>query len=81
MFLCIFLFQPKKISDSLDQLIEKFNLLNLKSDLQADGSSKTPCKQMDEAQNIFKSTIIRFALLQKAIKRYANLLLYISNKR
>ncbi|KAJ9575850.1 hypothetical protein L9F63_007308 [Diploptera punctata] len=59
---------PEKVSDSLDQLMEKFNLLNIYPNVHKDGSGETPRKLVLDARNIFKSTIIRFALQQKAVR-------------
>jgi hypothetical protein len=52
--------------------MEKFDMLNLKSDLGSDGSTsaKTPRKNVLDARNIFKSSIIKFALQQKILRRY-----------
>ncbi|XP_021940377.1 uncharacterized protein LOC110840019 isoform X2 [Zootermopsis nevadensis] len=60
-----------KVGESLDQLMEKFNILNLNCDVGQDKSSsvKTPRKHEVDVRNIFKSTIIKFAQLQKALKR------------
>jgi hypothetical protein len=52
--------------------MEKFDMLNLKHDLGNEGSSnvKTPHKRVLDARNIFKSSIIKFALQQKVLRRY-----------
>ncbi|PNF32049.1 hypothetical protein B7P43_G05730 [Cryptotermes secundus] len=61
---------PTKVGDSLDQLMEKFNMLNLKCDLGNDGSTsvKTQRKNVLDARNVFKSSIIKFALQQKVLR-------------
>lgn len=62
---------PTKVGDFLDQLMEKFSMLSLKCDLGSDGSTsvKTPRKRVLDARNIFKSSIIKFALQQKVLRR------------
>jgi hypothetical protein len=50
--------------------MEKFSFLNLNCDVGRDknSSDKTPHKHGLDARNVFKSTVIKFALLQKALK-------------
>lgn len=64
--------QLSKVDESLEQLMEKFNILNIKCDVGKDKNTsvKTQNKHEVDARNIFKSTIIKFAQLQKVLKRY-----------
>ncbi|XP_069671229.1 uncharacterized protein [Periplaneta americana] len=61
---------PTQVGDSLENLMEKFNLLNLNcySENDVTSRSRTPRKQVLDARNVFKSSVIKFALQQKALK-------------
>nr|CAD7400812.1 unnamed protein product [Timema poppensis] len=60
--------QPEEIGQSLDQLLQTFGRPKMDAALQELGDKKVSRKSFD-ACNVFKSTIIKFALQQRAIKQ------------
>nr|CAD7443839.1 unnamed protein product [Timema bartmani] len=60
--------QPEEIGQSLDQLLQTFGRPKMDAALQELGDKKMSRKSLD-ARNVFKSTIIKFALQQRAIKQ------------
>nr|CAD7259917.1 unnamed protein product [Timema shepardi] len=60
--------QPEEIGQSLDQLLQTFGRPKMDAALQELGDKKVSRKSLD-ACNVFKSTIIKFALQQRAIKQ------------
>nr|CAD7427629.1 unnamed protein product [Timema monikensis] len=60
--------QPEEIGQSLDQLLQTFGRPKMDAALQELGDKKVSRKSLD-ARNVFKSTIIKFALQQRAIKQ------------
>ncbi|XP_017774936.1 PREDICTED: uncharacterized protein LOC108561488 [Nicrophorus vespilloides] len=59
--------EVKTIDNSLDKLLEKFSLLNIDTNISDD--EKYRSSAMKDARNVFKSSIIQFAIQERKIKK------------
>jgi cobalamin biosynthesis Co2+ chelatase CbiK len=59
----------ENVEEHLDQLLQKFSLLNISKETQSYRNNDR-MKILEDARNIFKSSVIQFAVQERTLRRY-----------
>ncbi|CAH0561996.1 unnamed protein product [Brassicogethes aeneus] len=62
----------KSVDQSLDQLLEKFSLLDINTGITEEKKMRGHSRIVQDARNIFKSSIIKFAIQEKSLQQRKN---------